>query len=344
MPIDYLSQAYPRILFRYLRLSESTCMPFFTGTKLCYSDLMSLNCQISYLDQIQLFQNAISISKQPDLGLTIGRRLHLSAHGPLGIAISSSANLRCGIDTLIKYSSSQLQFAHFEGLIKGNEYHFIIKENLNLAGLQAFLMETTVSAIFSAIAFFTEEVNICGRICFSYSAPSYIKSYQAIFGENIIFDQSSTRIIFPKFLLSTPSPVADALQHQGAIIQCKKLINSINNIKSNLCIKNSQVSEKVATIITQNPGRLWSLNEVAEKLHISSRTLIRRLKSECTQFKNIHDDIILKQSFNYLSDDKLSIESISELLGFSDVSSFRRCFKRIVNETPIAVANRLRSS
>jgi len=342
MNTNYLSTSYARILFRHLRLSEQSCSAFFEGTNLSYNELMTLDSRVSYLDQIRLFENAIVLSNQPELGITVGARFHLSSHGPLGIAIFSSANLLCGLETLIKYSETRAQFVHFEGELIDTEYHIRIKENIDLGSLKNFLSETTVSSIYSAITFFTEIPGFTGRVCFDFAKPDYFDAYQRAFGNQILFDQPFTEIIFPQSLLLISSPVADQVQHLEAISQCNQLLANLGS--SNTKVKEMSVSESVTLLIRENPGRLWSLNEIANKLHVSSRTLIRKLKSENTQFKFIRDEVIQQQTLKYLTDKKLSIESIGELLGFSDVSSFRRSFKRWFNETPIQMANRLRKT
>ena len=102
--------------------------------------------------------------------------------------------------------------------------------------------------------------------------------------------------------------------------------------------------ERVSTLITENPGRIWTLAEVSEKLSISPRTLIRKLESEGTRFQSVRDDVAKQQVANYLSDANLSVESIGHLMGFSDVSSFRRSFKRWFGETPSQYIVRVRRS
>ena len=94
----------------------------------------------------------------------------------------------------------------------------------------------------------------------------------------------------------------------------------------------------------ENPGRIWSLKEVAAKLNVSSRTLIRKLQSEGTNFQLIRDEQAKKQAANYLKDANLSVESIGHLMGFSDASSFRRSFKRWFGETPSQYIARVRGA
>ena len=83
---------------------------------------------------------------------------------------------------------------------------------------------------------------------------------------------------------------------------------------------------------------------MAEKLHVSPRTLIRKLESEGTRFQVLRDEMAKKQVLNYLGDANLSVESVGHLMGFSDVSSFRRSFKRWFGETPSQYIAKFRGS
>jgi AraC-like DNA-binding protein len=106
----------------------------------------------------------------------------------------------------------------------------------------------------------------------------------------------------------------------------------------------SSTEETVSTLILENPGKIWTLNEVAARLSMSPRTLIRKLESEGTQFQRVRDEMAKKQVANYLADANLSVESVGHLMGFSDVSSFRRSFKRWFGETPSQYIARIRGT
>lgn len=74
---------------------------------------------------------------------------------------------------------------------------------------------------------------------------------------------------------------------------------------------------------------------------MSPRTVIRKLESEGTKFQAVRDEVAKQQAANYLSDASLSVESVGHLMGFSDVSSFRRSFKRWFGETPLQYIERV---
>ncbi len=77
-----------------------------------------------------------------------------------------------------------------------------------------------------------------------------------------------------------------------------------------------------------------TIDEVAAKLGLTSRSLQRRLKDEGTAFQTLREDVRRELAQRYLADG-LSIAEISFLLGFSEPSAFFRAFKRWTGKTPL---------
>ena len=75
-------------------------------------------------------------------------------------------------------------------------------------------------------------------------------------------------------------------------------------------------------------------DNVAAKLLLSSRTLRRRLQDLGTSYQEIADQIIYEQAIELLNTSTLSLNQISDILGYSDQRSFLRAFKRWTGETP----------
>ena len=67
---------------------------------------------------------------------------------------------------------------------------------------------------------------------------------------------------------------------------------------------------------------------MAATLGLHARTLRRKLVSEGATYQAIVDEVRFRLAASYLTRTAMSHESISERLGFSDASSFRRAFKR----------------
>ena len=139
-----------------------------------------------------------------------------------------------------------------------------------------------------------------------------------------------------------PSPAADPALHREAVAMCERQLEEIRS--GNGAHHVLSTKETVSKLIMANPGKIWTLNEVATRLSMSPRTLIRKLETEGMKFQAIRDELAKKQAANYLADASLSVESIGHLMGFSDVSSFRRSFKRWFGVTPSQYIAKIRKT
>jgi AraC-like DNA-binding protein len=74
--------------------------------------------------------------------------------------------------------------------------------------------------------------------------------------------------------------------------------------------------------------------DVAESLHMSLRTLQRKLADEKTSYKDILDQTRRELANQYLRQGCLSVSEVTYLLGFSEPSNFARAFKRWTGCTP----------
>lgn len=323
----FLSPSYARILFRYLKLTKANSQPFFRGSHVDYNQLMELNTELSFEQQIVLFENALTISESPELGLLVGTQLHLSTHGSLGAAIFSSENLRVALDTLTRFFKVRAQFIDIQVHCSGKLTHIQLNEPFSLGELRCFLSESLVSAIYSAISFFTASAELKGELRFAYGAPDYHDRYLDFFNLPISFDQNVTEIIVESTVLELSSSVADKGLHKQVVERCQQLLQELQP-------QTVSYSESVRSIFANNPGKIWGIEEVAKQLNMTSRTLIRKLKVEDTRFQKIRDSVLQQQAKAYLMDRNMTVENIGHLLGFSEAASFRRSFKRWFGETP----------
>jgi len=334
------SSSYARILFRHLRLSEENTQGYFEGTNVSYEELMTLDGTIPRDALTQIYRNALAISEREDLGLSVGPQLHISAHGPLGVATFSGPDLRTGLGLLAKFSQTRTEFFNITISEHPEGMKVSFAETFNLDDLRVFVTESVFSGLFSAITFFVGVGQFKGQVYFAYPKPNYGQKYHDHFGDNIKFSQPVTEIFVSESILSMPSPAAEPALHQESIAICERQLIAIKAGEAGVPVLSTE--EVVSKLIFENPGRIWTLKEVAAKLHMSPRTLIRKLESEGTKFQIVRDELAKKQVANYLTDASLSVESIGHLMGFSDVSSFRRSFKRWFGETPSQYIARVR--
>ncbi|MCB1843820.1 MAG: helix-turn-helix transcriptional regulator, partial [Halioglobus sp.] len=73
---------------------------------------------------------------------------------------------------------------------------------------------------------------------------------------------------------------------------------------------------------------------LASALHLSRRTLQRRLRQQGTSYQSLLRDTRLALAHRYLCDEQRSVLEVAYLLGFSDPSTFSRAFKRWTGLAP----------
>jgi AraC-like DNA-binding protein len=143
----------------------------------------------------------------------------------------------------------------------------------------------------------------------------------------VVFGAAENRMYFPASFLDHPSPHAEPelldLHERLAIAQVARLE------KKDIV---GQVERIVAELL--DSGEV-TLDAVAERLGIKSRTLRTRLTEAETSFNQVLADFRYRLSRQLLATTDESIDEIVYLTGFSEPSTFYRAFKRWSAMTPI---------
>ena len=93
-----------------------------------------------------------------------------------------------------------------------------------------------------------------------------------------------------------------------------------------------QVRRYLETRLESDPD----IDAVADALGYSRRTLTRRLREEGTSFLQTKDRLRRALALQLLVTTQLPVETISDRVGFSDLTSFHRAFKKWTGTTPLS--------
>ena len=99
----------------------------------------------------------------------------------------------------------------------------------------------------------------------------------------------------------------------------------------------STLEAQIERIITQrDPNQLIfaPIQHLADELGISPQTLHRRLKESATSYQKIKDNMRREVAISKLVNERLSVEKVSEIVGFTEPRSFTRAFKHWTGLTP----------
>lgn len=165
------------------------------------------------------------------------------------------------------------------------------------------------------------------KACFDYSQPEYAQDYQEFFTSEVEFDQAFCGFIIPRKFLSARIVSSEADLKEFLMQSPKGLMfNPLDN---------QSFSGRVRKLLGRDFSQvLPSLDEIAEQLHMTPQTLRRRLKEEGASFQEIKDQLRRDLAIYYLNDTDISVQEISEKLGFAETSNFHRAFKKWTGSTP----------
>jgi AraC-like DNA-binding protein len=158
-----------------------------------------------------------------------------------------------------------------------------------------------------------------------------VQEYQRVFNCPIRFSQKSNTIVFHQDLLALPLNKGDKNVRLTLEQHAMTLLK-------NLSIKGDTVDQCRQLITQQLTQGLTvqhiSQDTIAAQLSISSKTLQRRLKLKRTHFKALLNGVRFEQAKILLLEHRLTLNEISQRLGFSESRSFYRWFKQLTGKTP----------
>lgn len=164
------------------------------------------------------------------------------------------------------------------------------------------------------------------RVAFSTPAPEALERFEAHFRCPIDFDQPRELLVLPASVMDQPSPRAHPELEQAT----EQMIVRYLALREKADI----LSQVRAALFECLPEGDVSAERIAAQLHMSARTLRRKLDDEGTSFRTLLADVRRSLALRYMEDRSLSLTEISYLLGFSEPSSFTRAFRGWTGSSP----------
>jgi AraC-like DNA-binding protein len=122
------------------------------------------------------------------------------------------------------------------------------------------------------------------------------------------------------------------------IVQQEQNIDDFMNRAPYFVYMHSQrenISQQIKSILTKSLGSNYpTSNEIASYFNISPQTLFRRLKAEGVTYLELKNNTRSEAAIHFLNRREMTNESISELLGFENPSTFYRAFKKWTGLSP----------
>jgi AraC-like DNA-binding protein len=158
-------------------------------------------------------------------------------------------------------------------------------------------------------------------------APPHAAEYLLIYGVLPVFEAPRAAITFSSRYLSAPVVRSE-----------DELIEFIRTSPNDLLFRQDYqptTSARVRKMIERRKAdEAVTVDDIAKRLSVSAQHLRRLLREEGTSFREIREEILRDEAIASLVRGGESVEDLSDRLGFSEPSAFRRAFRRWTGNPP----------
>lgn len=272
-----------------------------------------------------VLDRASRLARMPELGLLVGIRNDHRCLGLVGDLIAAAPTLGQALADYVRVQGGMSQAACVYLIPMGDciALGFGVYDRFAPGIDQVYFlaMGTAVNMVRSLSGNAVAPV----EVHFSCRAPSDPDAFAEHLKAEVRFNQSQTCVLLARRALSTPNPFADATR--------KKQIAAL--VATKLGMDRLSVSERLRHRLRPalSLGET-TLSAIARRLHISERSLNRRLAEEGTTFQQERDAVRFVMASELLALTDLRIGDISVALSYANHSAFVRSYRRWSGKSP----------
>jgi AraC-like DNA-binding protein len=275
---------------------------------------------------VPLVERARTLTGEPGLGIYFGLRMQVASHGYLGFAAMTAPTVGEALDLAARFAPVLTTAFTLRLTQTEKTAALVLDEEADFGPARDAVLFALLVGIWRIGCTLTGR-ELGGHAELSFPEPAYFSRFRPV-APNVRFAQARNRLVFPATTLALPLSSADPAALQLAREQCERAIEALGF--------EGRLVGRVRAAVSKAGGGFRTLDEVAAKLGISSRTLKRKLATRGTSYSDLLDQARLERARELLRSDRRSIEEIAETLGYSDVANFTRAFRRWTGTTPAA--------
>lgn len=270
-------------------------------------------------DYCAIIRNALALTGNPALGLTRSQQVLLSDFDAYGYAIMSSENLGAVATIGIEFWMLSGSLLEIHQYIDGDVAVFEFAPRVPMNDVLPYVAEESMSVTYQLCHFLVGDKFAATEVDFAFAEPGYVDEYKKVFHCPLRFNAPMNAIRVPVSVLDEPLMMSSPQVASLCKAQCDALMKKLS--------EHDEFVESIRRCLIEAKPNFPTIEDMADRLHISARTLRRRLKERQTSYRDLLDEIRLELAQQYLRDTHLSIDQIAALVGFEETTSFRKAYK-----------------
>ena len=160
-----------------------------------------------------------------------------------------------------------------------------------------------------------------GSARFTHPSPSDTTEQRRMFGPSLLFGQRENALVFPVSALSLPMVKSDPALRSLLERVAREMLERLPKADA----LTAQIRQLLASELGRGDPGIVTL---ARHLHMTPRTLRRRLAEMGTTHRDILEQLRKELALRYLGERAIGTSEVAFLLGYSNASAFHKAFKR----------------
>jgi AraC-like DNA-binding protein len=270
----------------------------------------------------KLVARAHALTGEPALGIFLGMSMRASAHGYLGLMAMNAATVGQALELAARFTPTRTSALALHLHREGDTASLVLEERADLGRARELIVFALLVGLWQIGRALTG-CELFGSADIAFAEPAWFRRFAVM---AVRFGQPQHQLVFPAATLDLPFKMADAEALRLLREECERELAALGGGES--------AAAQVRRLLTSERGRFRELPQVAKLLHVSTRTLKRRLASEGASFSQLLDGERRAHALLLLRDPKLTLDDVADRLGYSDLANFTRAFRRWTGKSP----------
>ncbi|MEY2843751.1 MAG: hypothetical protein RI920_1788 [Pseudomonadota bacterium] len=283
-----------------------------------------------------LCMTAMRLTRDPCLGIEFGLNLPPTMLGTLGHALMSACSMVDAVELAVTYWRLNGWFFDLSMVRSDQTLRIRATERFPLGPLRRFATESMMSAWIHAGRRLSGNLPPPPGVLLRFTMPR-----EAAFAPyasrlpDVHFGCDVDELVLPLHAVDVPLPLGHPEAARQSRATCAAALSSLTSQSSNLL---QHIADALALTTEGYP----SMNQVAQRMGITARTLARHLERQGLSFRQVIDECRHQEACTMLREGRHSVDGIAARLGYSDPANFSRAFRRWAGCTPTQYRDRFR--
>jgi AraC-like DNA-binding protein len=275
----------------------------------------------------ELLQRARELTSEPGLGYYLGLQKRASVYGYLGFAVTSASSLGEALALALRFAPMFSTALSLELRVEGSVASLHVHEQTDFGPARDIVLISLIVGLHAIGSTLTgrRDGDVIAELAIP--EPDYPANMSPLLPK-LRFGQPAHRLVFDAARLDLPVVTADRTALSLAQTLCERALEELGF--------DTELVDRVRRLVAGEGAGFRSLEEMAKLLHMSPRTLKRRLAAGGVSFSALVDQERREQALVLLRQPRLSIDDVAERLDYSTASTFVRAFHRWMGTTPAA--------